>query len=88
MAARIRVGLIGCGFFAQNHLNAWKDLAADAGQHGQAPDHAVVVGRGGRHAEEACGGQFRPRPDQIDGLACRGVRTRVDAAPRRDARAC
>jgi D-apiose dehydrogenase len=22
-----RVGLIGCGFFAQNHLNAWRDLA-------------------------------------------------------------
>jgi predicted dehydrogenase len=26
MASRIRLGLIGCGFFAQNHLAAWKDL--------------------------------------------------------------
>ena len=24
---RLRGGLIGCGFFAQNHLNAWKDIA-------------------------------------------------------------
>lgn len=29
MAARIRLGLIGCGFFAQNHLAAWKDLAPE-----------------------------------------------------------
>jgi len=29
MAGRIRLGLIGCGFFAQNHLNAWKDLEAE-----------------------------------------------------------
>ena len=21
-----RIGLIGCGFYAQNHLNAWADL--------------------------------------------------------------
>lgn len=25
----IRVGVIGCGFYAQNHLNAWRDLAAE-----------------------------------------------------------
>jgi predicted dehydrogenase len=25
---RTRVGLVGCGFFARNHLHAWKDLAA------------------------------------------------------------
>ena len=24
-----RVGLIGCGFFAQNHLHAWRDLAGE-----------------------------------------------------------
>lgn len=29
MATRLRGALIGCGFFAQNHLNAWRDLAAD-----------------------------------------------------------
>jgi predicted dehydrogenase len=29
MAQRIAIGLIGCGFFAQNHLNAWKDLAPE-----------------------------------------------------------
>ncbi len=26
---RLRAGVIGCGFFAQNHLHAWRDLAAD-----------------------------------------------------------
>lgn len=26
---RTRVGLIGCGFFAQNHLHAWRDLRAE-----------------------------------------------------------
>jgi D-apiose dehydrogenase len=25
----VRVGLIGCGFYAQNHLNSWRDLASD-----------------------------------------------------------
>jgi D-apiose dehydrogenase len=25
----MRVGVIGCGYFAQNHLNGWRDLAAD-----------------------------------------------------------
>ncbi|HEY9010310.1 MAG TPA: Gfo/Idh/MocA family oxidoreductase [Devosia sp.] len=29
MPGRIRLGLIGCGFFAQNHLSAWKDLAPE-----------------------------------------------------------
>ena len=29
MVDRIAVGLIGCGFFAQNHLHAWNDLAAE-----------------------------------------------------------
>ena len=24
---RARIGLIGCGFYAQNHLHAWQDLA-------------------------------------------------------------
>jgi predicted dehydrogenase len=28
-AAPMRVGLIGCGFYAQNHLNAWADLKPD-----------------------------------------------------------
>lgn len=27
MATRLRGALIGCGFFAQNHLHAWRDLA-------------------------------------------------------------
>ena len=25
--AIIKVAVIGCGFYAQNHLHAWKDLA-------------------------------------------------------------
>ncbi len=29
MADRIALGMIGCGFFAQNHLNAWNDLKAE-----------------------------------------------------------
>ncbi len=28
---RARVGVVGCGFFAQNHLHAWTDLAAEGG---------------------------------------------------------
>lgn len=28
MGDRVRVGLIGCGFYAQNHLHAWRDLRA------------------------------------------------------------
>jgi D-apiose dehydrogenase len=28
----VRVGLIGCGFYAQNHLNSWRDLASDGAQ--------------------------------------------------------
>lgn len=28
-ARPIRVGLIGCGFYAQNHLHAWRDLATE-----------------------------------------------------------
>lgn len=27
--AKVRVGLIGCGFYAQNHLNSWRELASD-----------------------------------------------------------
>ena len=26
---RIRIAVVGCGFYAQNHLNAWSDLARD-----------------------------------------------------------
>ena len=29
MNGRLRLGLIGCGFFAQNHLHAWRDLKAE-----------------------------------------------------------
>lgn len=29
VTGRIAVGVIGCGFFAQNHLHAWRDLAAE-----------------------------------------------------------
>lgn len=29
MVERIAVGVIGCGFFARNHLNAWRDLKAE-----------------------------------------------------------
>ena len=29
MAKRIRVGVVGCGFFAANHLQAWQDLGAE-----------------------------------------------------------
>jgi D-apiose dehydrogenase len=29
MAERLAVGLVGCGFFSRNHLNAWRDLGAE-----------------------------------------------------------
>jgi len=29
MPTRFRAGLIGCGFYARNHLNAWRDLGED-----------------------------------------------------------
>jgi len=29
MADKIGVAVVGCGFFAQNHLNAWRDLASE-----------------------------------------------------------
>ncbi|HMN86483.1 MAG TPA: Gfo/Idh/MocA family oxidoreductase [Bauldia sp.] len=29
MAGKTRIGLVGCGFFARNHLHSWQDLAAD-----------------------------------------------------------
>lgn len=29
MAAKLRLGVIGCGFYAQNHLNGWRELDAD-----------------------------------------------------------
>ena len=29
MPGETRVGVIGCGFFAQNHLNSWRDLSAE-----------------------------------------------------------
>ena len=29
MAGRLRAGLIGCGFYAKNHLHAWRDLGSD-----------------------------------------------------------
>lgn len=33
MAGRtIRIGVIGCGFYAQNHLNAWRDLAPEGAE--------------------------------------------------------
>jgi predicted dehydrogenase len=28
MSSRYRAGLIGCGFYARNHLQAWRDLSA------------------------------------------------------------
>lgn len=32
MAARIAVGVVGCGFFAQNHLHSWQDLGAEGAE--------------------------------------------------------
>lgn len=29
MAALLRIGVIGCGFFARNHLHSWRDLAGN-----------------------------------------------------------
>lgn len=48
MAEQLNIGLIGCGFFAQNHLHAWNDLKPE-GAHLVAvcdidPDKARVAG--------------------------------------------
>ena len=32
MTDPVRVALVGCGFFARNHLHAWKDLAAEGAE--------------------------------------------------------
>ena len=40
-----RIGLIGCGFYAQNHLNAWNDLKSQG-----AELVAVCQGTGGQAA--------------------------------------
>lgn len=31
-SSKTRVGLIGCGFYAQNHLHSWRDLASEGAQ--------------------------------------------------------
>jgi len=47
MADRIAVGVVGCGFFAQNHLHAWKQLAS------QGVDLVAVCDIDGSKAERA-----------------------------------
>ena len=32
MTETMRIGLVGCGFFARNHLFAWKDLEAEGAE--------------------------------------------------------
>jgi predicted dehydrogenase len=32
MAQRVKVGVIGCGFFAGDYLNAWNELAANGAE--------------------------------------------------------
>jgi hypothetical protein len=32
MTDRIRVGVVGCGFFAQNHLHSWNDLGKEGAE--------------------------------------------------------
>ena len=32
MNDRVAIGLIGCGFFSRNHLNSWRDLAAEGAE--------------------------------------------------------
>ena len=32
MPEPVRIGLVGCGFFARNHLHSWKDLAAEGAE--------------------------------------------------------
>jgi predicted dehydrogenase len=46
VSKRFRAGLIGCGFYARNHLHAWRDLAADV-------DLVAVCDREGQKAEAA-----------------------------------
>ncbi|MCA0433025.1 MAG: Gfo/Idh/MocA family oxidoreductase [Proteobacteria bacterium] len=50
-ASPVRVGLIGCGFYAQNHLNSWRDLAAEGA-------HLVAVCDRDEARARAAGEQF------------------------------
>ena len=47
MAKRCRVGVVGCGFFAQNHLNSWHSL------HAQGVDLVAVCDLSRERAEKA-----------------------------------
>ena len=69
----LRGGLIGCGFFAQNHLNAWRDIAgvelaavcdSDRAKAEAARDKASHVPTPGvqvRQAEQVLFGQWSER---------------------------
>ena len=46
MRQRLRGAVIGCGFFAENHLNAWAsipdvELVADGRVHAESPPHSI-----------------------------------------------
>lgn len=45
------VGLIGCGFFARNHLHAWRDLAAQGAALAAVCDIDPARAKAGRDAE-------------------------------------
>ena len=62
----MRGALIGCGFFAQNHLNAWRDMRAEGVElvavHGR--PYCAALARGNLFAV-----QFHPEKSHQHGMA-------------------
>lgn len=72
MARTVRIGVIGCGFYAQNHLNSWRDLAAEGASLAAVcdvdPAKAEAAGRafGVPHYTDAAAMLAAERPDAVD----------------------
>ena len=87
MGAPTRIALVGAGFYAENHLHAWTDLAADGAQLVAVCDlDPAKAERAGRTFEAAAYTDFatmldRERPDLVDIVTqMRAHRTLVETA--------
>jgi D-apiose dehydrogenase len=73
-----RIGLIGCGFFAQNHLHAWRDLAGERAR-------LVAVCDADRGKAEAAGKAFGARAyDDAEAMLAEENLDLVDIVTRMD----
>lgn len=75
---QIRIGVIGCGFYAQNHLNSWRDLVSEGAVLAAVCDVDVAKA-------EAAGRQFGvPHYTDIDEMLARENIDAVDIVTRHD----